>query len=94
MSDEPKAWRVVLIDDDDHTYEYVVRMMQALFAHSSEQAYEVAKEVDSQGRAVCTTAHKELAELKRDQILAFGKDPLIPRCKGSMNAVIEPVEDG
>ena len=33
---------------------------------------------------------KEHAELKRDQIHAFGKDVLIPRCAGSMSASIEP----
>lgn len=31
----------------------------------------------------------ELAELKQEQIHAFGPDPLIPRCKGSMSAEIE-----
>ena len=35
---------------------------------------------------------KEHAELKRDQIHAYGKDDLIAGCKGSMSASIEPVE--
>jgi ATP-dependent Clp protease adaptor protein ClpS len=34
----------------------------------------------------------EHAELKRDQIHAYGKDTLLDRCKGSMSASIEPVE--
>lgn len=87
---QPWLWNVVLLDDQDHTYEYVIRMMQTLFAHDSEAAFAVAKTVDKDGRAVCITTHKEHAELKRDQILAFGKDALMPRCKGSMSAVIEP----
>ncbi len=37
------------------------------------------------------TTTMEHAELKRDQIHSFGKDELIPRCKGSMSATIEPV---
>lgn len=90
--DPPKQWNVVLIDDDHHTYEYVVRMMQTLFHHSAERGYQVAKKVDSDGRAVCMTTHKELAELKRDQILAFGADPLMSTSRGSMTAVIEPAE--
>lgn len=90
--DPPKQWNVVLIDDDHHTYEYVVRMMQTLFHHSAERGYQVARKVDSDGRAVCMTTHKELAELKRDQILAFGADPLMSTSRGSMTAVIEPAE--
>lgn len=93
-TDEPRAWNVVLLDDDDHSYEYVMAMMQEIFKHPLEKAFMVAQTVDSQGRAVCLTTHKEHAELKRDQILAFGKDPLIASCKGSMSAIIEPADFG
>ncbi len=27
----PTPWNVVLIDDDEHTYEYVIRVLQELF---------------------------------------------------------------
>lgn len=84
----------MLLDDQDHSYEYVIRMMQELFAHDFEKAFRIAETVDGQGRAVCLTTHKEHAELKRDQILAFGKDPVIAGSKGSMGAVIEPAEFG
>jgi ATP-dependent Clp protease adaptor protein ClpS len=93
-TDQPKAWNVVLLDDQDHTYEYVMRMVQKLFGHPPEKAFAIAKTVDGQGRAVCLTTHKEHAELKRDQILSYGADPLIPRCSGSMSAVIEPADLG
>jgi ATP-dependent Clp protease adaptor protein ClpS len=39
------------------------------------------------------TTSLERAELKRDQIHAFGKDALIASCKGSMSASIEPVPE-
>lgn len=91
---QPWLWNVVLIDDEAHTYEYVIRMMQNLFAHPVEKAFEIALTVDSQGRAVCLTTHKEHAELKRDQIHAFGRDPLMLESRGSMTAVIEPAEFG
>lgn len=82
-------YHVVLWDDDDHSYEYVVNMMKRVFGHPFPQGFKIAKEVDSAGRAICLTTTKEHAELKRDQILAFGKDVLIDRCKGSMSATIE-----
>ena len=81
-------WHVVLLNDDDHGYRYVIRMLGELFAHPVEKAFQLAKEVDTQGRTICLTTHKELAELKRDQIHAFGKDILIARSKGSMSATI------
>ena len=84
-------YSVILWDDDDHSYEYVVIMMRQLFGLSFEKGLEVAKNVDSNGKAVCLTTTKEHAELKRDQIHAFGKDKYIERCKGSMSASIEPV---
>lgn len=85
-------YNVILLDDDDHSYEYVIHMMQDLFGHSMERGYELAVEVDTSGRAICLTTTMEHAELKRDQIHAYGKDDLIARCKGSMSATIEPVE--
>ncbi len=84
-------YNVILWDDDDHSYEYVVLMMRQLFCHSYSKGFEIAKTVDASGRAAVLTTTREHAELKRDQIHAFGKDMLIGRCKGSMSASIEPV---
>jgi ATP-dependent Clp protease adaptor protein ClpS len=83
-------YNVVLLDDDDHSYEYVILMLKKVFGHSIEKGYEMAQEVDARGRVVVATTNLEQAELKRDQIQAFGPDPLIPRCKGSMSATVEP----
>lgn len=83
-------YNVVLLDDDYHTYEYVIEMLQSLFGYSRQRAYQMAREVDTTGRVVVYTAHRELAELKRDQIHAWGRDWRISSCKGSMSAIIEP----
>jgi ATP-dependent Clp protease adaptor protein ClpS len=82
-------YHVILWNDDDHTYEYVITMLQKLFGYPVEKGYQMAKEVDSQGRVIVLTTALEHAELKRDQILAFGKDVLIASCKGSMSATVE-----
>ena len=81
---------VILLDDDDHSFEYVVRMLKTLFGHPLEKGYRMAMEVHTTGRVVVATTNLEQAELKRDQIHVFGPDPLIPRCKGSMSATVEP----
>ena len=83
-------YNVVLLDDNDHSYDYVITMLQQLFGYPREKGYLLAKEVDSNGRVIVLTTTKEHAELKQEQIHAFGPDPLIERCKGSMSAVIEP----
>lgn len=83
-------YNVILLNDDDHSFEYVIFMLQKLFGHPPEKGYQMAWEVHTQGRVIVFTTTLELAELKRDQIHAFGPDPLIARCKGSMSAMIEP----
>jgi ATP-dependent Clp protease adaptor protein ClpS len=83
-------FNVILMDDDQHTYEYVVAMLCSLFGHSPEKAFKMAEEVDGTGRVIVYTSHRELAELKRDQIHAWGADPRISSCVGSMTATIEP----
>jgi len=83
-------YHVILLNDDDHSFEYVIFMLQKLFGHPPEKGYQLALEVHTRGRVIVFTTSLELAELKRDQIHAFGPDPLIARCKGSMSATIEP----
>jgi ATP-dependent Clp protease adaptor protein ClpS len=83
-------YNVVLLDDDDHSYEYVILMLKKVFGYPIEKGFEMAQEVDATGRVIVATTNLEQAELKRDQIHAFGPDPLIPRCKGSMSATVEP----
>jgi ATP-dependent Clp protease adaptor protein ClpS len=85
-------FHVVLLDDDDHTYDYVIEMLRGVFGHPAERGFQLAQLVDEHGRAIVMTTHKELAELKRDQIHAYGTDFRLSNCKGSMSATIEPDE--
>ncbi|GDX97030.1 ATP-dependent Clp protease ClpS [Planctomycetia bacterium] len=82
-------YHVILWNDDDHSYHYVMAMLKQLFGHPHERGFKLAEQVDRSGRAIVLTTTKEHAELKRDQIHAFGADRLVARCKGSMKASIE-----
>ncbi len=84
-----RRYNVLLWDSDDHTYEYVERMVRELFGHTPEQCLTIAQNVDTDGRAVVLTTTLEHAELKRDQIHAYGKDHC-EGTKGSMWSTIEP----
>ena len=85
------VYNVVLLDDDEHTPDYVVEMLQKLFVFSHEQAYWHAVEVHTHGRTVLLTCALPEAEFARDQIHAFGPDRDVPG-SGSMSAVIEPAK--
>ena len=83
-------YHVVLLDDDEHTYDYVVEMLAAVFCHPTHVAFQHAVEVDTTGRTIVMTCEKAQAEFGRDQIQAYGADPRMPNSKGSMSAIIEP----
>ena len=87
-------YRVVLLDDNDHTYDYVIEMLQRIFIFSLDQAYRHAEEVDRCGRTVLITCELAEAEFGRDQIHAYGRDWRLERSKGSMSAVVEPAGEG
>jgi ATP-dependent Clp protease adaptor protein ClpS len=84
------VYRVVLLDDNDHTYDYVIEMLQKIFIFTLEQAYRHAEEVDRCGRTVLITCELREAEYARDQIHSYGPDWRLPRSKGPMSAVVEP----
>ena len=90
--DEERAplYHVVLLDDDEHTYDYVMEMLQKLFLFSETKAYRHTVEVDTTGRTVVLTCELPQAEFARDQIHGYGADWRIPKSKGSMSAIIEP----
>ncbi len=85
-------YHVILWNDDEHSYEYVIAMLRFLFGYPPEKGFLLADKVDKSGCAVVCTTTKEHAELKQEQIHAFGPDEGIPECAGSMSATIEPAE--
>lgn len=82
-------WHVVLLNDDDHTYEYVIEMLAKLFHFPLHRGFQLAREVDTTGRVIVFTGVLEQSEFKQEQIHAYGPDWRIDRCKGSMSAVLE-----
>lgn len=88
---EPR-YHVILLDDDDHSYDYVIELCMELFDMSEEEGYLKAVDVDCDGFAILLTASQQEAMDKRDQVHAFGPDWRMPGCKGSMTAIVEPAE--
>jgi ATP-dependent Clp protease adaptor protein ClpS len=69
-------YNVVILNDEEHTFDYVVELLIKLFAHTLPRAEELTWQIHSRGRAIVYTTHKEKAELKRD--------------KGPLRCYIEP----
>jgi ATP-dependent Clp protease adaptor protein ClpS len=84
-----RLWHLVLLDDDDHSYEYVIAMLGSIFGYGTEKAFALARIVDTQGRVILETASRPQCERHQSQIHAYGADPAIPTTKGSMSAVLE-----
>jgi ATP-dependent Clp protease adaptor protein ClpS len=83
-------YHVILLNDEDHTYDYVVEMLVKIFGMTESKAFGHAVEVDTAGTTIVLTCELEKAELKRDQIHAYGADWRLPRSLGSMAAIVEP----
>jgi len=84
-------YNLILVNDEDHSYPYVIEMLCKLFGWGEEEARTATDKIDKEGSALLVTGNKEYVEFKQAQIHAYGPDPKIPHCKGSMTAYIEPV---
>jgi ATP-dependent Clp protease adaptor protein ClpS len=83
-------YHVILLNDDDHTYDYVIEMLAKIFGFSESKALSHAVEVDTNGTTILLTCELEKAEHKRDLIHSYGPDWRLPRSLGSMAALVEP----
>ncbi|MBI2767462.1 MAG: ATP-dependent Clp protease adaptor ClpS [Chloroflexi bacterium] len=83
-------FHLILLDDDEHSYGYVIHMLGVIFGYSKEKGFAIACMVDAQGQAILMTGSHDEVERKQHQVHSFGADPAMPICKGSMSAVIEP----
>jgi len=94
LSDEKleKLYHVIILNDDDHTFDYVVEMLQAVFGFSFQTALDRTMEAHSTGSSIVWTCGLTEAESKRDQIHAYGPDWRMPNCRGSVTALVEPAQ--
>ena len=83
-------YHVILLNDEDHTYDYVIEMLEKIFGFSESKALSHAVEVDTNGTTILLTCELEKAEHKRDLIHSYGPDWRLPRSLGSMAAIVEP----
>ena len=88
--EQSKLYNVIILNDDEHTFDYVIEMLQAIFNMSYPTALAHTMEADSTGSSIVLTTHLEEAEQKRDQVHAYGPDWRMPNSRGSVAALVEP----
>lgn len=87
-------YHVIIWNDEDHGYDFVIAMLMKLFGHSHTKAYDITWEVDHKGKGIACTCHRELAELKCEQVEAYGPDRSFDDfAPVSMRATIEPAPE-
>jgi ATP-dependent Clp protease adaptor protein ClpS len=88
--DLSKLYHVIILNDDEHTFDYVIEMLQAVFNMSYSTALGHTMEADSSGSSIVLTTNLEEAERKRDLVHAYGPDWRMPNSRGSVAALVEP----
>jgi len=82
-------FKVVLFNDEEHTYDYVVEMLTHACKLSRENAFRCAVEVDLTGRTVVFYGTRAECGSICAQIMSYGPDHRLPQSMGSMNAEVQ-----
>lgn len=82
-------FHVVLLNDDEHSMEFVVTVLLKVFGYPSQRCVDLMLEAHRTGRSIVWTGSKEVAELKLEQIRSF-HEKRSGRDLGPLGCVIEP----
>src|SRR5512139_4020561 len=69
----PPLYKVILLNDDYTPMDFVVVVLQTVFAMSREKATQVMLQVHREGMGVCGTYVREVAAAKRDQVIDIAR---------------------
>lgn len=81
--------KVVLFDDEDHSYDYVVEMLTHCCEMSRDAAFRCAFEVDMTGRTIVFYGDFDACKTVCDKILSYGPDHRLPHSMSSMDAEVQ-----
>jgi ATP-dependent Clp protease adaptor protein ClpS len=70
----PALYKVMLLNDDYTPMDFVVAVLQIVFAMNREQATQVMFRVHRDGMGVCGTYSREVAARKVDQVVAMARE--------------------
>ena len=65
LLEEPKLYRVLLLNDDWTAMDFVAQILMEVFDKSSDEATAITLKVHTDGKGVCGTYPYDIAELKK-----------------------------
>ena len=75
---EPALYKVVLLNDDYTTMEFVIRVLEAVFQKSPSEAFRIMMHVHVQGRGIAGVYPFEIAETKADTVASLAREAQFP----------------
>lgn len=85
----PPLYRVLLLNDDYTTQDFVIQVLQSVFHHSEEKAAQIMLHVHQKGVGVCGVYTREIAETKVEQVLQYAQQNKHP-----LQCTMEPDSEG
>jgi ATP-dependent Clp protease adaptor protein ClpS len=77
----PRSYKVLLLNDDYTTMEFVIEVLETIFGMSRERATQIMLKVHQEGSAVCGVYPKDIAESKVAQVTVLARQREHPlRC--------------
>ncbi|MFO1464130.1 MAG: ATP-dependent Clp protease adapter ClpS [bacterium] len=74
----PAMYKVLLLNDDYTTMEFVVEILQKFFQKSLEEATRIMLHVHYKGKGVCGIYPREIAETKVSQVIDYSRKHEFP----------------
>ena len=75
---EPKLFKVILLNDDYTTMEFVIEVLESVFQKSPAEAYSIMMAVHLGGHGVAGIYPWEVAETKVDAVISLARDSGFP----------------
>ncbi len=75
---EPKLFKVILLNDDYTTMEFVIQVLESVFQKSPAEAYQIMMAVHLGGRGVAGIYTWEVAETKVDTVVSLAREAGFP----------------
>jgi len=82
---EPELYKVVLLNDDYTTMEFVVQILEQVFEKSPAESFRIMMHVHTQGRGIAGVYPWEVAETKTETVISLAREAGFP-----LRAVSEP----
>ena len=76
--EEPKKYKVLLLNDDFSTMEFVIEILSKVFRKSLEESEKIMLDVHNNGKAVCGIYTKEIALTKVSQVKTMARKAKFP----------------